>query len=322
MEHNHEHISKKTVNVIGGFLGAGKTTLVNYILSHMIDKKVDVLVREYGAVSIDDMLINLKKENIHVFTSINVHEDPQIILYHYFHKLYDQTKDKPFDHLLMEASGLDTPEGLIHLFFIGYMQELYKLGSYISIVDAEYGHLNLNEYKVAKQQVAFADVILLNKVDLVEEKEIDSLEKRIHSINSMAKIYRTQYGKVKLDNIMDIDLYKQLKDLPNNGREVKNSVDNIKTVVLTENRPMDKEKVNEWIQNLFVTHGNKLLRSKGFFYFKNDDYRYEFQAVRKTYHSKADKVWEDNEERKSVVVLIVEGEIDSAMLQETFSLCK
>lgn len=321
MEHHHENTSKKTVNVIGGFLGAGKTTLVNYILSYMIDKKIDVLVREYGAVSIDDMLINLKKENIHVFTNIHIHEDPQILLYHYFHKLHDKTLKNPFDHLLMEASGLDTPEGLIHLFFLGHMQELYQLGSYIAIVDAEYGQVNLNEYKVARHQIAFADVILLNKTDLADEEETDNLEKRIHSINSMAKIYRTQYGRVKLDNIMNIDLYKQLKDLSNNSKEEENSVDNIKTVVLSNNRPMDKEKANEWIQNLFVTYGNKLLRSKGFFYFKNDDYKYEFQAVRKTYHSKADKRWEDNEERKSVVVLIAEGEIDSVMLQESFSLC-
>jgi Ni2+-binding GTPase involved in maturation of urease and hydrogenase len=89
---------KKTVNIIGGFLGSGKTTLVNYILSHMIDKKVDVLVREYGAVSIDDMLINLKKENIHVFTNLHIHEDPQILLYHYFQKLHDKTIENPFDH--------------------------------------------------------------------------------------------------------------------------------------------------------------------------------------------------------------------------------
>ncbi|MDD2396522.1 MAG: GTP-binding protein [Tissierellia bacterium] len=312
---------KKTVNIIGGFLGSGKTTLVNYILSHMIDKKVDVLVREYGAVSIDDMLINLKKENIHVFTNLHIHEDPQILLYHYFQKLHDKTIENPFDHLLMEASGLDTPEGLIHLFFLGHMQHLYKLGSYIVIVDAEYGQLNLDEYKVAKHQVAFADVILLNKVDLVNDEEIDVLEKRIHNINSMAKIYRTQYGRVKLDNIMNIDLYKQLKDLSNICKEEKNSVDNIKTVVLSENRPMDKKKVNDWIQDLFTAYGNKLLRSKGFFYFKNDDYRYEFQAVRKTYHSKADKKWEDSEERKSVVVLIAEDEIDSAMIQKSFSSC-
>lgn len=318
--HHHENTAKKTVNIIGGFLGSGKTTLVNYILSHMTDKRVDVLVREYGAVSIDDMLINLKKENIHVFTNIHIHEDPQILLYHYFHKLHDKTKDNPFDHLLMEASGLDTPEGLIHLFFLGHMQDLYELGSYIVVVDAEYGQLNLDEYKVAKDQVAFADVVLLNKVDLADEEEINSLEKRIHSLNSMAKIFRAQYGRVNLDSIMNIELYEQLRNLTN-SMEDEVSVDKIKTLVLSEDRPMDKEKVNEWIQNLFTTYGNKLLRSKGFFCFENEDYRYEFQAVRKTYHSKADKLWKESEERKSVVVLIAEGDLDSAKLKESFSLC-
>lgn len=322
MQNHANHVSaKKTVNIIGGFLGSGKTTLVNYILSNMTDKKVDVLVREYGAVSIDDMLINIKKENIHVFTNIHVHDDPQIIIYHYFDKLNRDTLDNPFDHLLMEASGLDTPEGLVHLFFIGHMQEMYRLGSYIALVDAEYGNINLDDYKVAKKQVAFADVILINKTDLASEEEISRLEKRIHSLNSMAKIYHTQYGRVDLDKVMVIDIYEQLKGLSNNKAKDECSTDNIKTVILSENHPMDKEKINNWLQNLFDTKGNKILRSKGFFSFAYDDYRYEFQAVRKTFHSKADKKWEEGEDRKSVVVLIGEGSMDSKILKESFSFC-
>ncbi|MDD4438458.1 MAG: GTP-binding protein [Tissierellia bacterium] len=322
--HSNNHDIKRTVNVIGGFLGSGKTTLINYILSNIIDKKFDVLVREYGSVAIDDKLIKLKKENIHVFADVASHDDDiQIMLYHYLDKLYDKTRKDPFDYLLLESSGLDTPEALVHLFFIGNMQTNYKLGSYIALVDAEYGNLNLDEFKVALYQIAFADVIIINKVDLADKEEIHNLKKRLHSINGMAEIYHAQYGQVNVEEILHVELYEQLKDLENKSEEDEEMVqDNIKTLLLTENRPLDMEKMNEWIKNLYVTKGMKILRSKGFLYFKDEDYRYEFQAVRKTYHSKADKKWEDNEERKSVIVLIGDNEVlDAKELQESFSSC-
>lgn len=323
--HSNNHDIKRTVNVIGGFLGSGKTTLVNHILSNMKDKKVDVLVREYGLVAIDDKLIRHKKENIHAFYDLASHDDDiQIILYHYLDKLYDKTRKDPFDYLLLESSGLDTPEPLVHLFFIGNMQTNYKLGSYIALVDAEYGNLNLDEYIVSLYQIAFADVIIINKVDLATKEEVHKLEKRLQDINGMAKIYHAQYGQVNVEEILHVDLYEQLKDLENKseGDADKMVQDNIKTLVLTENRPLDMEKMNEWIKNLYLTKGMKILRSKGFLYFKGEDYRYEFQAVRKTYHSKADKKWEGNEERKSVIVLIGDKEILNAKeLQESFSSC-
>lgn len=319
----HQVSGKKPVTVIGGFLGAGKTTLVNHILSQSNDKKIDVLVREYGAVSIDDMLIRLKKRNIHVFPGVSMHHDPQLMLYGFLHELYESSNGCAFDHLIMEASGLDNPQYLVQLFFLGHMRSLYRLGGYITIVDAEYGHLNLDEYPVAREQVAYADVILLNKIDLADEDTIKSLECRIHKINSIAKIYRTIYGRVVLSNILDVSLYDQLKGFKDNllYGEDGYAVDNIKTIVLTENRPMDKEKVNRWLQDLFVKQGAKILRSKGFFCFEGSDYRYEFQAVRKTFHSKADRIWDDGEERKSVVVLIGEGFTDPSEIQKSFSDC-
>ena len=319
----HEHFSKVPVTIVGGFLGAGKTTTINYILSNFTGKEVDVLVREYGAVAIDDKLIDLKKENIHVFTRGSIHQDPQLLLYDYLHHLHHEKAEAGFEHLIMEASGLDIPEYLIQLFFLGHLPYQYRLGSYIALVDAEYGHLNLDEFRVAREQVAYADVILINKVDLADENTIESLRERLGRINSMTRIYPTTYGQVDIDKVLDISLYEQLKNLKQVSYAGKdeNIMDDIRTVVLTENRPMDKKKVNKWIQNLFDTRGLNILRSKGFFYFADDDYRYEFQAVRKTFSSKADHIWQEDEERKSVVVLIGRELTDAEELQESFSSC-
>src|SRR5660398_86458 len=216
----------------------------------------------------------------------------------------------------MESSGMDEPEYLMKLFFLGNMREEYMLSSYITLVDCEFGHLNIEEYPLVVEQIGYADIILLNKVDLIEKQEIESIERRVLNINRMAKIYRTEYGRVDLNKVLKVDLYNQLKDLDEqkNVNEEDTYMDNVKTVVLSEEKPMDKEKVNKWIDKVFKDDSIKLLRSKGFFNFKNENYRYEFQGVRKSFHSKADKLWEESDDRKSTIVLIGEG-IDEEKLK-------
>lgn len=329
--HDHDHHGhvegspgpRIPVTVIGGFLGSGKTTLVNHILANTSkDRRVDVLVREYGSVSIDDMLIHLDKEKIHVLPGISMHHDPQLILYGFLDGLYEKSEGSAFDHLLMETSGLDRPDELMQLFFLGNMRTQYQLSSYITVVSAEYGDLDLDEYPVALEQVAHADVILLNKIDLVSPETVSALEKRLRRINGIARIIPTTYGMVDLERVMAFQLYDQLKGLRASPMEgVKTGMEKIRTVVLNEKRPMDKEKVNAWIQDLFMNQGMKLLRSKGFLNFEGDEYRYEFQAVRKSFHSKADRLWETEEDRKSVIVLIGEGIENAKELQESFSRC-
>ncbi|TQI67077.1 G3E family GTPase [Clostridium sp. KNHs216] len=315
----HSHEGKKTLDIIGGFLGAGKTTLLNYLLANLKDSGTDVLVREYGAVSINDQILNIGAENIHFFHGVSLHEDPQIVLYEYLQKLYVEERRMPFNRLVMEASSLDSPERLMQLFFLGHMRHQYLLGSYITVVDAESGMRNLNEYRAAAEQIAYADVIVLNKIDLVDEETIGRLEKRIQILNPMAKTFRAQYGRVELSGVLNLGLYDQLKELKQTGTV--SSMDRIQATVLTEIRPMNKQKTNKWITDLFKNNGTKILRSKGFFCFEDDDYRYEFQAVRKTFHSKADRIWKDGDERKNIVALIGEKLPDRLELQNSFSAC-
>lgn len=311
------------VTVIGGFLGSGKTTLVNHILANTpVERRVDVLVREYGTVSIDDMLIHLDREKIHVLPGISMHHDPQLILYGFLDGLYEKSEGTAFDHLLMETSGLDRPDELMQLFFLGNIRTQYALSSYITVVSAEYGDLDLDEYPVALEQVAHADVILLNKIDLVSPETVAALTNRLRRINGIARIIPTTYGIVDLNRVMAFHLYDQLKGLKTSPMEGEDTgMEKIRTVVLNESRPMDKEKVNAWIQDLFMDQGMKLLRSKGFLYFDGEAHRYEFQAVRKSFHSKADRLWEPGEERKSVIVLIGEGIEDAKGIQDSFSRC-
>ncbi|MGX8701898.1 CobW family GTP-binding protein [Caproiciproducens sp.] len=307
------------VNVIGGFLGAGKTTFLNYILEQPALGRTDVLIREYGAVPIDDQLVKNVSGKLHVFPGITVHDDPQLVLHDYLHELVGPAEQPGFDRLLLETSGIDSPESLVQLFLVGYMPEHYRLGSYIAVVDAQYGLLNMDEYDVAVRQIAFADAVIVNKIDLADGETVKQLERRIGSVNAMAKIYRASYGRAPLENILEIPLYQQLKDLT--AKERAGTVDEIQSVVLVEKRPMNKERVNAWITRLFEQDGPKILRSKGFFCFAGEDWRYEFQGVRKSFHSKAEQLWGPDEERKSTVVLIGEHLPDQKLLQASFSAC-
>ncbi len=317
-DHQHEH-HIRPIMIVSGFLGAGKTTFLNYMLSLMKDKNIDVLVREYGKVSIDDKLINIGREHVHVLPTASVHQDAQLVVYDYLHNLFSATGEDPFDMLMMETSGLDLPESVVQMFMIGHMPAHYRLAGCVIIVDGAYGQENFDEYSQAVNQAAYADIVVINKSDLATEEEIEALKARVKGINRAAKIYVCEFGKADVRPSLDLSVYEQIRDVETDETEPK-YMDNIQTTVVSESRPMDKAKVNRWINELFETKGFKLLRSKGFLYFDGDEYRYEFQAVRKSFHSYANQKWGEGEEKKSVLVFIGEG-INGEELQSGFSAC-
>lgn len=331
---------RKPVTIVGGFLGAGKTTLLNHILTQPHPTRFSVVVREFGAVSVDDQLIAHGPVHVETMSGGSLHADPQLKIFWTLENLYSRCdtlgtgdfgpEDVDFDYMLLETSGLDYPEHLVQLFFLEDLRDHFRLDSFITVVDAEYGEVSLDEYDLALQQAAMADVILLNKVDLVDETTIARLERRLRRANILAPIYRCKYTRVALSKLLHVGLYNHVPPWSQlapvlQARSIslaqEESVDKIRSVVLSEKRPMDKDKVNAWIQNLFVNRGIKILRSKGFLYFAGSDHRFVFQAVRKTFHSTSDRLWLPEEERASVIVLIGEGLDDERELQLSFSAC-
>jgi len=332
---------RKPVTIIGGFLGAGKTTLLNHILTKHRDGRMEVIIREYGAVGVDDKLVVDETVNVKLMAGSCLFSDPQLELFWTLENLYSRCdklgtgnfswQDVDFDYLLTETSGLDKPDPLARMFFLERLRDHYRLDSYIVVVDAEYSELTLNEYELAREQVALADILLINKIDLADEEKTSRLEQRLRRINVMARIYRTEYTHIDLDKVLNVKLVDAAlnpKSLPNfaegvreAGYDEEENVDNIQSVVLSEIRPMDKDKINVWIKDLFTSRGDKILRSKGFLNFAGSDHRFVFQGVRKTFHSKADRLWKPDEERTSYIVLIGEGLDDAEELQKSFSAC-
>jgi G3E family GTPase len=188
------------VTVLTGYLGAGKTTLLNRILTHEHGKKVVVIVNEFGEVGIDNQLVIDADEEIFEMNNgcicCTVRGDLIRIIGNLMRR-----RDK-FDHLVIETTGLADPAPVIQIFFVDEdMNTQLSLDAVVTVVDAKHIHQHWDADE-AQEQIAFADVILLNKTDLVSPAELDELEQRIRSMNALAKIYRTRDAAIEMNSLL------------------------------------------------------------------------------------------------------------------------
>ena len=191
------------VTVLTGFLGAGKTTLLNRILTENHGKKIAVIENEFGEVGIDNDLVIGAEEEIFEMNNgcicCTVRGDLIRILGHLMKR-----RDK-FDYIMIETTGMADPGPVAQTFYVDDdMQQKLHLDAIVTMVDAKHIWEHIDDSDEAKEQVAFADVILLNKIDLVAPEDLERLEARIKSMNSMAKIYRSRDAVVEMDKILNV----------------------------------------------------------------------------------------------------------------------
>jgi len=191
------------VTVLTGFLGAGKTTLLNRILTEFHGKKLAVIENEFGEVGVDHQLVIQSEEELFEMNNgclcCTVRGDLIRILGR-LRKRKDQ-----LDGILIETTGMANPAPVAQTFFTDdEMRAAFRLDAIVTVVDAKHILQHLDSEDEAQKQVAFADVILLNKTDLVSPADLDALEARIHRINAVAKIYRTKNCDVALDHVLDV----------------------------------------------------------------------------------------------------------------------
>ena len=191
------------VTVLTGFLGSGKTTLLNRILTENHGKRIAVIENEFGEVGVDNDLVIGAEEEIFEMNNgcicCTVRGDLIRILGNLMKR-----RDK-FDYIMVETTGLADPGPVAQTFFMdAEMEEKLQLDSVTTVVDAKHIWQHIDDTGEAREQIAFADVILLNKIDLVTEGELDQLEARIRSMNAAAKIYRTKNAVVEMDKILNV----------------------------------------------------------------------------------------------------------------------
>jgi len=190
------------VTVLTGFLGAGKTTLLNHILTAQHGKRIAVIENEFGEIGVDqDLVINAEEE---IFEMNNgcicctVRGDLIRIIGNLMKR-----RDK-FDYILIETTGMADPGPVAQTFFMDdEVQSKTKIDGIVTLVDAKHILLHWDSHEV-QEQIAFADVILLNKTDLVSPAELDALERRISKMNTQAEIYRTKNAEINLDNVLNV----------------------------------------------------------------------------------------------------------------------
>lgn len=309
------------VTLLTGYLGAGKTTLLNRILTHEHGKKVAVIVNEFGDVGIDHQLIINADEEIFEMNNGCICCTVRGDLIRIIGNLMKR-RDK-FDHLVIETTGLADPAPVIQTFFMDEdVQAQTNLDSVVTVVDAKHiwQHWEAEE---AQEQIAFADVVLLNKTDLVTPEELDELERRIRSMNALAKIYRTRNAELEMDALLGIgafDLNRALEIDPEFLNETAHEHDEtVGSVAIVEAGELDGDKLNEWIGNLLQNQGPDIFRMKGILTIAGEDQRFVFQGVHMLFDGRADRAWKPGE-RKNELVFIGRN-LNEAQLKEDFRAC-
>ena len=340
-------MTQTPVTVLTGYLGAGKTTLLNRILSENHGKRYAVIVNEFGEIGIDNDLIVESDEEIYEMNNgcvcCTVRGD--------LIRVVEGLMRRPgrFDAIVVETTGLADPAPVAQTFFMDEdVRSKTKLDAVVALVDAKHLPLRLKDSKEAEDQIAFADVVVLNKTDLVTPEELRDVEATVRAINPSAKIHRTQRSGVALTEVLNrgaFDLKRALDNDPHfldgdyghgHGEHDHNhdhdghdhehahpSAIHDVTVqsVSLRGGEMDPKKFFPWIEKITQMEGPNILRLKGIIALKDDPDRYVIQGVHMLIEGDHQRTWKDGEKHESRLVFIGR-ELDNEKLKRTFEACQ
>jgi len=336
---------KIPVTLLTGYLGAGKTTLLNRILSEPHGKKYAVIVNEFGEIGIDNDLVVGADEEVFEMNNGCICCTVRGDLIRILDGLLKRRGQ--FDGILVETTGLADPAPVAQTFFLDdTVGDRTALDAVVTVADAKWLKERLKDAPEAKNQIGFADIILLNKTDLVTPEELRDVELRIRAINPYAKIHRTERCDVPIQSLLGqgaFDLQRILEIEPqflagdhhhdhhhhdghdhghhhHNGGPKHYHDEDMQSLSLRSDKPLNPDKFLPWINDLVAKEGPKILRCKGILSFKDDPQRFVLQGVHMVLDGDHQRDWKPDEKRESRLVFIGR-ELDTAAIEQAFLAC-
>jgi len=312
------------VTVLTGFLGAGKTTLLNRILTEQHGKKYAVIINEFGETGIDNDLVVDADEEVFEMNNGCICCTVRGDLIRILGGLMKRA-DK-FDAIIVETTGLADPAPVAQTFFVDQeVADRTRLDAIVTVADAVHLDAQLGAHHEAEEQIAFADVVLLNKTDLVDADGLGRIEARIRKINPYAKIIRTDHCGAALDEVIGLDAFSLDRvlavepDFLTSDHDHEHD-DDVKSISLSSDAPLDLDKFQAWFGRLLQTRGQDILRSKGILDFKGEDDRYVFQGVHMLMDGAPMGKWPEGARQSRIV--FIGRDLDSMGLEEGFAACR
>jgi G3E family GTPase len=309
------------VTVLTGYLGAGKTTLLNRILTEQHGKRIAVIENEFGEIGIDNELVIDADEEIFEMNNGCICCTVRGDLIRILGSL--MRNRERFDHILIETTGLADPGPVIQTFFVDdEIAEQLELDGIVTVVDAGHVLLHLDDSHEVAEQIGFADVIVLNKTDLVSAGQVDALERRIRAMNGTASIHRTRDAAVPIEEVVGLgafDLDRILDQEPGLLEEDPDDHEHdptITSVGIELPGDLDGERVNAWLGRLLAEKGEDIFRMKGVFALAGSDERFVFQGVHMLFTGQPDRPWNADPRRTQMVFIgrnLDRGELEGGL---------
>lgn len=315
---------KLPVTIISGFLGAGKTTLVNHLLSQNEDRTIAVIVNEFGEVGIDGELIIADENALIEIRNGCICCTVRTDLVAGVQALLAQEEVK-LDRLIVETSGLADPAPVLQTFLADpELLTKVELESVVAVVDAVH-FKRQTEDEIAREQIAFSDLVVLNKTDLVEVSELEAIERALHSLNPTAQVIQATRSEVhssillgtprfSLANLLEIEpgLLEEEHDHEHDQ--------SITSYAIETEQALDPVLFNRWVNQLVQREGDTLLRMKGILQFTGEARQFQFHSVHMLMGNRPGKRWPSDAKRISRFVFIGKN-LDPHALQHGFLAC-
>ncbi|PIO98063.1 CobW family GTP-binding protein [Pleomorphomonas carboxyditropha] len=296
------------VTVLTGFLGAGKTTLLNRILSEKHGKRYAVIVNEFGEIGIDNDLVIDADEEIFEMNNGCICCTVRGDLIRIIDGLMKRKGN--FDGILIETTGLADPAPVAQTFFVDPdVRRQTRLDAVVTVVDARHFLGERDKAPEVDEQAAFADILLINKTDLVSPRDLDALRRQLRALNPTAEILDCNRCDIALDRILGRDAFSLDRVLEAEPEFLDGSHDHdhdteVSSLSLVSREPLDPARFLPWISDVVQKLGGDILRMKGILAFADDPDRYVIQSIHMLIEGDHGRRWKKGEARLSRLVFI------------------